>query len=868
MAPECASDVALRVAESLQLFTGLLTVAVAFGVFFGIVTATLLYVFCLKPCLQTRKFQGYDPRRLFDMEDGDRDGSQSDCSSVEKRPGQCGAPNERSKKQVPVSSDVAAFALKAKVVYPINQRFRPLADGASNPSLHEHSKLAVPPQPASSCSSSTMDSLSQEKDDGSSHFVSPSPPPTLDNETFQRVSYYPETVCQLGSDGRVSLYCLGLQDLHNQRSQLQEHKHELAQRKDLEVLRKNMNASLLGIEKLDDAGTASCSVDDVEKAGRERQEHAVQMAVVFSKQLEKLCQQLLGRRSPLPTAAVEKISQTLVESLLQLEEKLAECENMAMQAVLDRLQWWEAVAGCFRKRSALLRENVELRLKITARGLEQLTSDGQLTFTQMETLLSELQAVMAAELQCWNEGCRSRMVELVKERGRKVECKRRKLLKSHARDRSQNQQSLEIVQDPNEFIKLYHESLLRQMKQLVEFEMQQDGRITDALCTVWSVQRSWSDGISARWKEAVGAVLSASSQLSADYCQQLWRTLVHNLTIQLQSGQPSGRQQLQDIRSQLERDKQAWTDEDSLCRACLCHLAEQQMKITTSVVNSQKDLLLSADVVKKQRLLQSAFQRHFVARHFFLRGLREMRLSRLKLKPQESPDARELLLIDTEKLLDDEAQMVTQSHQHEFLSEVESASKLLQEYSQLLIGHALAWSVRQQLDATRQTSPARDDGRKIQLIEDITKSLSVSTVRTLVHNYYTEIRAVARSFLEENSKTDECEAQSGPGHQVQVLLKDLAHWARKPTSTAFQQRVELQKQRVLAQLDLEHQLLLTSLRGKRTTLDKAKRRFHLQLQEAEEHFMAELLASLPIHGADDCETPESKREGGSKNQVL
>lgn len=77
---------------------------------------------------------------------------------------------------------------------------QPLADGASNPSLHEHSKLPAMPNDDSS-SSTDGDSLSQEQDndDNSSQFISSSlVPKSLQNQSFIRVSHYPQTLTQPG----------------------------------------------------------------------------------------------------------------------------------------------------------------------------------------------------------------------------------------------------------------------------------------------------------------------------------------------------------------------------------------------------------------------------------------------------------------------------------------------------------------------------------------------------------------------------------------------------------------------------------------------------------------------------------------------
>lgn len=51
----CGTDVLVSFAESLHIYTGLLTVATVCGGLSGILAAALLYFFCLKPLLLTRQ---------------------------------------------------------------------------------------------------------------------------------------------------------------------------------------------------------------------------------------------------------------------------------------------------------------------------------------------------------------------------------------------------------------------------------------------------------------------------------------------------------------------------------------------------------------------------------------------------------------------------------------------------------------------------------------------------------------------------------------------------------------------------------------------------------------------------------------------
>ena len=55
VAAECGTDVLVSFAESLRVYTGLLTVATVCGGLSGILAAALLYAFCMKPLLLTRQ---------------------------------------------------------------------------------------------------------------------------------------------------------------------------------------------------------------------------------------------------------------------------------------------------------------------------------------------------------------------------------------------------------------------------------------------------------------------------------------------------------------------------------------------------------------------------------------------------------------------------------------------------------------------------------------------------------------------------------------------------------------------------------------------------------------------------------------------
>lgn len=84
----------------------------------------------------------------------------------------------------------------------------------------------------------------------------------------------------------------------------------------------------------------------------------------------------------------------------------------AVQSIQEKLLWWEELAAWLQSRAALLRQEAMCRLRLVAKALEQLTSNGQLSFSHMEGLLSELKGMLQDELQQCNEGEAIAMLDL------------------------------------------------------------------------------------------------------------------------------------------------------------------------------------------------------------------------------------------------------------------------------------------------------------------------------------------------------------------------------------------------------------------------------------------------------------------------
>ncbi|XP_028302818.1 ellis-van Creveld syndrome protein isoform X2 [Gouania willdenowi] len=916
---DCGTDVLVSFTESLHVFPGLLTAATVCGGLTGILTAALLYVYCLKPLLLTR--QGYNARRLLEPDDEEVDHHHhhhhhSDCVSHSRKEAASGNTDDKERKQPLINNEVAAFASRAKVIYPINQKYRPLADGASNPSLHEHSKIPAVDNEDSS-SSTIGESLSQEQDnDDSSQFISSSQvPKSLQNQSFHRVSHYPCTLTQGGFEGRISLYFLALQDLQHLCSQLQEEKHLIFLqvvktlfnsrfpkdfvRDALQLQEKEVNELGKELRTAQDPknNDAPCTLEEIERAQKEFLERALQTSKGFSRQVEDLCQHVLRRSSPFSSEEAQKAISFLTQTLLLVETNLMREQEAQLTRIQMKLLWWEELTALIQSQPALLRWEVTLRQGVIATVLEQLTSDDVLKFSHMEEILSEIQDALTEGLQQCNEECSKKTNELVKEKCSKKESRRKKLERSQTKERTRTFETKQTHCDPQEITKVYQDLLLKQRQEMVELEFQQDNRVADALCDLWKkLHTSCSKRLGEVAKEVFLTSVPAQTKLSAGECETLWLSLEQVLAAQLHLAENTIRQQLLDIRTQLNKDGEEWAEGASLLQACLKHLGEQQMKILQATVAKQSYTINSETgmlIEKKHEQLLVAVQRNFVVRHFNLHILREMRLSKLKVLSQT--DYRALLKEDlgknppcvnptlksssaslAERHLGPESQLLTNSLQQEFLSELETGSELLQNHAQLLLGNALSHAVQQMMEAIPTASNPRskeDDELKHHLTEAAAESVYITkdSLTSLVQNYYSQLQDINHRLMqdESNSNQKRTEIHETSNNLNRALMKELVNWSKKPASAEFQQRVELYKKKVLEQCNLDQKGKHEELMQRKAAEDQTMMRIKEESLKAEKHFMSELTALARISVCfPDSESSEDDNTGNPSGTIL
>ncbi|XP_066498805.1 evC complex member EVC [Hoplias malabaricus] len=842
MSSGCSGDPLLLLPGVALLHSGLLTAALLLAACFGLIAAALIHIFFLKPFFFTKQFKSYDPWSLLEVEERDEE---TESGSVERKT----VPSETLKQAEPVNSDVAAFALKAKVVYPINQRYRPLADGASNPSLHENQKPnAAPDEDSMSSSADDWPSQEREEDESSQDIGSESSPQTQQSLSFRRVQHYPQTLCYPEGEGKVSRLCMTLQNLHRHTALLQQEKCNIFQQiirvllsrencgleadlqqqeKKLEQLKKDIVPELLRWEKGAEPGSVICTIEEVEKAGRDKLEHTLHTALSFAKQLEQFCQFF---HSSTTGDVLEETACSIIHCLQLVEQRMSDIQASFMKTLCDRLQWWEEFSGWLRIRMTLLSQEIELRVKLTIQSLEELTADGQLGFGHMEKLISDMQTLVSEELQHCSDEIRQQTVDLVCEFSRKFDVKMRKMMKAQVREWSRTLESHDYEQKKlQQLTELMQELQEKHRKQKSDYELQHDRRVSDAVCELWKkLFHDFSGRLPELWKECVLSMLTTRSVLSVEESQTLLDNIELTLTSQIQQ-EESYTQHLHKLREQMERDRQIWTEEELLATSCLKHLSEQHMKVTLAAVSKQRDIQNRNLMGEKQRLLVVEIQRILSARHFYIQSVKDMKLTQFSLHSD------------------------TQTLQQEHLSELETASELIQEHAQFLIGHALTYSARLRLvDSPNSDTAATNDRQKEQLKEEVCKRLNVTqdSVTALVMNYNTRIQTVitATQHSQQQQQTKIRERQRKRGQYLRTLQRDLNIWARKPHSAEFYKRVEQQKRVGLSRC--EEECVCEDL-GEMVDPQKEIHTIRQQLREEEDRFLLRLvsLAKIPLTDA-------------------
>ncbi|XP_075276634.1 evC complex member EVC isoform X4 [Opisthocomus hoazin] len=849
-AGDCLRAVGLQFwARSLQALPALLAPAVLLGLLLGAAAAALLCRCALGP---RRRREKDDSQRL--MESFNSDEKECTLTRSEAEPYTSKEEMVLEESESPLNSNVTAFALKAKVIYPINQKFRPLADGSSNPSLHENPKQTVlPNQVMEASTSGSLGSLSQgDKEDCSSSTTihSTASDDRYQAQAFLKVTSFPEVLTCESFDVKLCLCSLVLKDLMLLDTELRKEKHVmfiqvlkiclkdfchkkkinddlfkkilLIQEKDFEELQKQLDSRLQNIEMSGAHNSEYQTLEDLERKEREYSEHVIDNMEASWKQTDKAQQAFLDQ-SKCSSAKATKITMDLTEKMIAVESLLSESQDLQAMDIQERLFNWEVMVKMIDSLKSYIPDECKCKLNVVSNILDHLTVKNNLSVRQKEELLTDLHKAFWEQLAHFSNKCIQQSKDLILKR---LECRAKKREEFKHRQKAEQRSLLSKTfhnEDVHDFLKAYHELLEKHWQAHWELEEEDDCESTEAVADLYKL----------------------------------------------------------------------WIKEYALSAVMQKHLAEKQEKIIQGVVSRLG--CLSDESVKyilqKQRLLLCSILRRLTIRRVGMAALARMRLSRKKSLLQElsvqhtlqkgsSPcqdedqwqlqKAVESHILEEEEKLEEETQQTHLEFHQQLVTEIQEALQFLQQHMEQVIGQTLLQHAR--WEAGKKSS---DDGQdfKERLVEAAVESVygTSNNINRLVQNYCQQLGNIIDGY--EGKKLQQLkslQAERSDRNRLRKKQENELSLVEKQTegllsvSSAVHQRMVLQQKKILAQFELQQQIRLESLKQKLLGLHHLETELENQLKEAEQDFVKEVAALARVPLAMKKKPSKSSKPAGEK----
>ncbi|XP_067591588.1 evC complex member EVC isoform X4 [Pseudorca crassidens] len=853
-----------------------------------------------------------------------KDDSQSLLKNLEpnvQTPSEAGSPSRRRKREALTSKDeealnecepsfngnITAFALKAKVVYPINQKFRPLADGSSNPSLHGTLKQAVlPNQPVEASPSSSLGSLSQaEKDDcsSSSSVHSAASDDRFLGRTFLGASSFPEALTCESVDLDLCIYNLHLKDLLHLDTALRQEKHMMfiqifkmclldllpkkktddelyqkilsKQENDLEELEKRLQVRLSNTEMLGAGDSEYITLADVEKKEREYSEHLIANMEAFWKQMENI-QHFLVDQFKCSSSKARQLMMTLTERMIAAEGLLRDSQDLQALDALERTMGRAHVAKTIEFLKLQIREETRCRLAAISHSLELLTVEGKLSGRQREELLTQQHKAFWEEAERFGREFVQRGRDLVKASlVHQAEGMARLTLAQQKEQRSFLATAPQTA-DPKEFLQGFHEVLERQRLSRSDLEEEEDVRATKAVATLCQT-------------------LPCVTDLSQAECEYLRQEAQENAAQQLEKLDRFRSQQWKLFQDLLEQEKQVWMEEHTLSTVLQTHLRDDQDSIVHRVLGQLGGLSEESTqcILQGHDLLLRSALRRLALRSSAITTLTQMRLSGKKSLLQELREqhaleqdssqcldehqwqllrALEARVLEEAGRLEEETQQTRLQLRQQLLAEAQEVGQLLQQHTERAIGQTLLGHARNM--ASKSRAKDRDDFKRT-LMEAAVESVYVTSagVGRLVHAYYQQIRRAMQDHEERKRhhlKTLQGERMEHFKLRKKQELCDPSSGAEvaggaQEASGAVHQRMLAQQKKFLAQFTAHQRTRRDAWKQSVRVMDHLEAQLETQLQEAEQSFISELAALARVPLAES--KPFSNKHGLSEKPL-
>ncbi|XP_073898754.1 evC complex member EVC isoform X2 [Castor canadensis] len=837
-------------------------------------------------------------------------------------PSETSSPTRRRKREAHVSqealeecessynSNITAFALKARVVYPINQKFRPLADGSSKPSLHENLKQAVlPHQPMEASPASSLGSLSQaEKDDcsSSSSMHSAASDDRVLSRALLRVSSFPEVLACESTDMDLCVYSLHLKDLLHLDSALRREKHMmfiqifkmclldlfpkrksddelhqkilLKQEHDLEELEKGLQVKLSNTEMVGVGDSVYITLADVEKKERDYSEQLMDNMEAFWKQMEDI-QRFLVDQFKCSSSKVRQLVMALTERMIVTEGLLRHSQDLQTVDTLERTMGRVHMAKMMEFLRVQVQEETKCRLAAISHGLELLTVQGKLSGRQKEELLTQQHKAFWEEAERFSREFIQRGKDLVQASLVHQAEETAKLMLAQEEERRSFLAAAQLTSDPEEFLKAFHEVLERQRLRRSDLEEEEDIRTTEAMAALC---QELYQGTMETFGEFVDALflrtLPGASGLPAAECAGLRLRVQERAARELGRADRFRRRQWGLLRDAQEQDRQVWLEECALSMVLQTQLREQQERTVRGVLSRLGGLSEEStrSILQSHQLLLCSVLRRLALRGGTVATLTQMRLSGKKRLLQElreqhaleqgaSPcldehqwqllKALEARVLEEATRLEDEAQQTRLRLQQQLLAEAQEAGQLLQQHMEQAIGQALLAHARN--TASRSRAKDREDFKST-LVESVVESVYVTAagVGRLVQEYHQRLWRAVQDHEEQmlqrlktlqGERIDSYKLRKNQEVSEPSSGSHVAGGAPE-VSQAVQQRMLSQQKRFLAQFTGHQQSRLDAQKQKARVLDHLEFQLEAQLQEAEQIFISELaaLARVPL----------------------
>ncbi|KAL1789455.1 ellis-van Creveld syndrome protein isoform X1 [Sigmodon hispidus] len=792
----CTNDARLQLGrEALQVAPTLLVPAVLLGWALGLGLG--LWIGCRAGRLRPPRLQKDDTQRLLRSSEPTAQ-SLPDTGSRRRQRERTTSQDEDVPEECEPSSlsgNITAFALKARVVYPINQKFRPLADGSSHPSLHENLTQTaailphLPHQPTEASPASSLGSLSQAgKEDGSSSssMHSAYSDDRILHCAFLRVGSFPEVLACESADIDLCVCSLHLKDLLQVDTALRQERQlmfiqilkaclldlfpkkkpddELCQKilskqeHDLEDLEKGLQASLANTDMLGSADSSYVSLADVEKKERELSEQLIDNMGAFWKQMESI-QPILVDQFKCSSSKARQLMLTLTGRMIAAEGLLRASQDLQALDALERTMGRVYMARMVEFLRTQIQEETKCRLAAISGGLERLTVQGQLSGRQKEELLTQQHKAFWEEAESFGREFMQRGKDLVQVSLAHQAEVMAELTQIQEEERRSFLADSQMPSDLEEFLKALHEVLERQRLTRSDQEEEEDIRVTEAMATL--CQELYC-GTMETFQKFVDTLflktLPEVSSLPVAECEALQQQVQEQAMRQLEQVDRFRRQQWELLCNLLEQDRRVWLEECALSMVLQRQLRDHQESTIRWVLSRFRGLSEESTrgILQGHELLLGSALRRLALRGSTITALAQMRLSRKKRLLQELREqlaleqgaspcleehqwqllrALEARILEEAARLEDEAQQTGLRLQQQLLAEAREAGQLLQMHSERAIGQALLLHARNV--ASKGRTKDKEDFKRT-LVETVVESVYVTStsVSHLVQAYY------------------------------------------------------------------------------------------------------------------------------------